>query len=160
MSEPNRDSPPLWKMITGTIIALGASTAIVIYLDSISEKTGTKPGESTVTADGWTTELPAQFAGTWIAGNDCTSDSAPLIVLSNGGYRWRDGPTNWGFARGRYRYDSPVTHRIEFRLNKLNSPHSGTTDYTITVSGSVLKKYNLKSGTMEEYNKCEGGAGS
>ncbi|KAA5606417.1 hypothetical protein F1188_05990 [Roseospira marina] len=153
--DPNPNAPPLWKMIVGTVVALGASAAIVIYLDSISEKTGTAPDEAAGPVDGWTTELPEQFAGTWVVGGACDSDSAPLIVLSNGGYRWRDGPTNWGFARGRYRYESPVTNRIEFRLNKLNSPHSGTTDYTITVSGIELKKYNLKSGTITEYEKCE-----
>jgi hypothetical protein len=153
---PNPNPPPLWKMIVGTLIALGGSAVIVIYLDSISVKTSSAPGEAAgVDEEGWTTELPEQFAGTWVAGGACDSDSAPLIVLSNGGYRWRDGPTNWGFARGRYRYDSPMTNRIEFRLNKLNSPHDGTTDFTISVSGPQLKKYNLKSRTMSEYEKCD-----
>jgi len=156
MSQPNSNAPPLWKIILGTLVVLGVSSAFVVWMDNISVKTGTNPpGGTGQNADGWTTELPDQFSGTWVAGGDCSSDSAPLIVLSNGGYRWRSGPTEWGFARGRYRYDSPMTNRAEFRLNKLNGPHDGTTDYVITVSGPELKKYSLKSGSIEEYDKCD-----
>jgi len=144
----------MWKMILGTIVALGLSTIIIVYLDSISEKTADSYRGEGVAMDGWTPELPPQFSGTWVVGNDCDDENAPLIVLSNGGYRWREGPTNWGYARGHYQYDSPVTSRILFRVSKLNSPHSGEPDFVITVSGTVLKKYNLKSGTMNQYNKC------
>ncbi len=148
---------PSWiKMLLGTVVTLGVSAGLVFWLNAISEKTAdSAAGEGGVTKDGWTTRLPPQFEGTWVAGGDCDSDSAPLIVLSNGGYRWRDGPTNWGFARGRYRYDSPATNRILFRLNKLNAPHDGSPDYIITVSGPQLKKYNLKSRTMQEYEACD-----
>jgi len=156
MSQPNSNAPPLWKIILGTLVVLGVSTAFVVWMDNISVKTGTRPpGQMEQDAEGWTTELPDQFSGTWVVGGACESDSAPLIVLSNGGYRWRLGATEWGFARGRYRYDSPMTNRVEFRLNKLNGPHDGSTDYIITVSGTVMKKYGPKSGTMEEYEKCE-----
>jgi len=144
----------MWKMILGTIIALGASAIIIVYLDSLSNKTADSFRGEDTTAERWTTTVPDQFTGTWVAGGDCDSDSAPLIVLSNGGYRWRDGPTNWGYARGRYRYDSPATNKLFFRLSKLNSPHDGTADYIITVSGVELKKYNLKSGTLVDYEKC------
>jgi len=157
MTLPKARQGPSWiNILLGTVVVVGVSAGLIFWLDSISEKTSTSAvGEGGVTADGWTTELPDQFAGTWVVGGDCESDSAPLIVLSNGGYRWRDGPTNWGFARGRYRYDSPATNRIMFRLNKLNGPHDGSPDYTITVSGPQLKKYNLKSRTMQEYEKCD-----
>lgn len=156
MRQPQRSGPPLWQVVLGTVVALGASAALVVWLDSVSVKTAdSASGEGVETAGGWTTVLPPQFEGTWVVGGDCDSESAPLIVLSNGGYRWRDGPTNWGFARGRYRYDSPATHRVTFRLNKLNSPHDGSPDYVLTVSGPQLKKYNLKSRTTVEYEKCE-----
>lgn len=144
----------MWKMILGTIVALGSSAIIVMYLDSISVKTSEPHQDKRLVADGWTPMLPKQFEGTWVVGGDCESDSALLIVLSNGGYRWRDGPTNWGYARGRYRYDSPVSNKLLFRLSKLNSPHDGSPDYIITVSGMQLKKYNLKSRTEVEYEKC------
>ncbi|MBB4286475.1 hypothetical protein [Roseospira goensis] len=156
MIQPQRSGPPLWQMIVGTAVALGASAGLVFWLDSVSQKTAdSASGEGVESADGWTTELPARFEGTWVVGGACDSDSAPLIVLSNGGYRWRDGPTNWGFARGRYHYDSPASNRVMFRLNKLNSPHDGTADYVLTVSGPQLKKYNLKSRTTVEYEKCD-----
>ena len=141
-------------MILGTIIALGGSAIIIAYLDSISEKTADSSRGEGIVSDGWTSTLPPQFTGMWVVGGDCDSDSAPLIVLSNGGYRWRDGPTNWGYARGRYQYDSPATNKLMFRLSKLNSPHDGSPDYIITVSGVQLKKYNLKSRTEVEYEKC------
>ena len=148
--------PPWVRLILGTIVVLAISGAIIYWLDSISVKTS-DPAASAggVTEDGWTTKLPSQFEGTWVVGGACESESAPLIVLSNGGYRWRDGPTNWGFARGRYKYDSPATNRVRFRLNKLNAPHDGSPDYVITVAGPQLIKYNLKSRTTQEYEKCD-----
>ncbi|WP_299443874.1 hypothetical protein [uncultured Rhodospira sp.] len=157
MIPEERSGPPIWKVILGTAVALGASAALVTYLDSISVKTSDHDtdGGPVVDADGWTTDLPDQFKGTWVADGLCDSDSAPLVLFSNGGYRWRDGPTNWGFARGHFRYDSPATHRVFFRLSKLNSPHDGTADYVITVSGIELNKYNLKAGTSQSYEKCE-----
>ncbi|MBB4264938.1 hypothetical protein [Roseospira visakhapatnamensis] len=145
----------MWKMILGTIVALGTSAIIVIYLDSISEKTAASyRGEGVALEGGWTGTLPTQFKGIWVVGGDCDSEHAPLIVMSNGGYRWRDGPTNWGYARGHYKFDSPASNKLMFRLSKLNSPHDGTPDYIITVSGVQLKKYNLKSRTEVEYEKC------
>jgi hypothetical protein len=156
MIPEERSGPPLWQVIVGTIVALGGSAALVVWLDSVSVKTADSyAGQGTADAEGWTAELPEQFAGTYVSGGDCDSDSAPLIIMSNGGYRWRDGPTNWGYARGRYKYDSPATNRVFFRVNALNNPHDGNPDYVITISGPELDKYNLRAGTSQSYERCE-----
>lgn len=105
-----------------------------------------KPGE-------WVNPAPQQIKGTWAKDGRCEDDDSLLVIFSDGGYRWRTSRTDWGFARGKYRYDSPQAYRVFFRLQRLVQT-SEDPDQVITVSGSILKKYNLKGGTSETYEKC------
>lgn len=105
-----------------------------------------KPGE-------WVNPVPQQLKGTWAKEGRCQDDGSLLVIFSDGGYRWRTSPTDWGFARGKYRYDSPQAYRVFFRLQRLVQT-GDEPDQVITVSGTTLKKYNLKAATSETYEKC------
>lgn len=101
----------------------------------------------------WVSPVPDSLRGTWAVEGRCEDEDSLMLIFSNGGYRWRKSRTDWGFARGKYRYTHPNAYRIEFQLQRFNQT-SDAPDMTITVSGNEMRKYNLRGGTNETFQKC------
>ncbi|EKV32094.1 hypothetical protein C882_3158 [Caenispirillum salinarum AK4] len=101
----------------------------------------------------WVSPVPDSLRGTWAVEGRCEDDDSLMVIFSNGGYRWRKSRTDWGFARGKYRYTHPNAYRIEFQLQRFQQP-SDNPDAVITVSGNEMRKYNLMGGTNETFIKC------
>jgi hypothetical protein len=101
----------------------------------------------------WSNEAPDRLRGTWVLrGERCEDPDSQLAIFSDGGYRWRKSRTDWGFARGKYSYLSPVGGTIYFRLQRFIQQDEP--DFSISVSGIELKKYSYGSGDMARYDKC------
>lgn len=101
----------------------------------------------------WVSVVPESLRGSWAVDGRCDDDDSLMVIFSNGGYRWRKSRTEWGFARGKYRYTYPNAYRIEFQLQRFEQP-SDAPDAVITVSGKEMHKYNLMGGTKETFIKC------
>lgn len=101
----------------------------------------------------WTNEVPDRLRGTWVlSGERCEDPNSQLAIFSDGGYRWRKSRTDWGFARGKYSYYSPVAGRVYFRLQRFIQQDEP--DFSISVSGVELRKYSYGSGQSIRYEKC------
>jgi hypothetical protein len=101
----------------------------------------------------WTNDVPDRLRGTWvIRGERCEDPNSQLAIFSDGGYRWRKSRTDWGFARGKYSYLSPVGGKVYFRLQRFIQQDEP--DFSISVSGIELSKYSYGSGDMVRYDKC------
>lgn len=102
----------------------------------------------------WVSPVPTSLKGTWVVdGQSCESEDSLMLIFSNGGYRWRKSRTDWGFARGRYRYTHPNAYRVGFQLQRFVQS-SDNPDALITVSGNRMTKFNPLGGTSESFQKC------
>jgi hypothetical protein len=100
----------------------------------------------------WTGDVPQSLKGTWSVNGQCKGHGIELLIFSNGGYRWSKPDGSWGFARGSFAYSNPRSYRVLFKVRHL-FPTPGY-DAVLTVSGSTLRKTNLKSNTSRRYRKC------
>ncbi|WP_413205560.1 hypothetical protein [Rhodospirillum sp. A1_3_36] len=101
----------------------------------------------------WTSDVPPTLKGTWSVNGQCKGHGLELLIFSNGGYRWSKPDGSWGFARGSFAYSNPRSYRVLFKVRHL-FPTPGY-DSVLTVSGSTLRKTNLKSNTSRRYRKCQ-----
>ncbi len=101
----------------------------------------------------WVNVPPESLRGTWAKEGRCRDDDSLLLIISDGGYRWRTSRTEWGFARGKFRYDNPQAYRVFFQLQRLVQA-TDDPDQVFTVSGGTLKKYSLRGGTHDTFEKC------
>lgn len=100
----------------------------------------------------WTNDVPRPLKGTWVKiGERCEESGSRLAIFSDGGYRWRTAPTEWGFARGKYAWTdgSPTVYFRVQRLVQQENP-----DFQITVTGPEMRKYAFGSGKLVRYEKC------
>lgn len=135
--------PPRQRLRRAVLAALALTTSALFA-------SGSALAEGQYT---WVNEAPESIEGTWVvSGERCEDENSHLAIFSNGGYRWRQSRTEWGYARGKYSYESAQWGTIYFRLQRLEPDN--TPDYSISVSGTELRKYSLGSGKMERYDKC------
>lgn len=101
----------------------------------------------------WTNSVPDSLRGTWVVqGQKCDDENSRLAIFSDGGYRWRKARTDWGFARGKFSYDSDDAANVYFLLQRL-VPNEEP-DFQITVSGTEMRKYSFGSGETQRYDRC------
>ncbi|MGE4529412.1 MAG: hypothetical protein AB7D00_13685 [Rhodospirillaceae bacterium] len=110
------------------------------------------PAEAQTTYD-WTNDSPANLTGTWVEmGQRCEDDNSELVIFSDGGYRWRQSRTEWGFARGQFSYTGSNPYSILFRVRRINQHQNP--DFQIAVSGSEVRMYSFGSGRERRLEKC------
>ncbi|WP_155976159.1 hypothetical protein [Novispirillum itersonii] len=100
----------------------------------------------------WVNEPPPGLVGTWvIRGQSCENENSQVLIFSDGGYRWRQTRTEWGFARGRFSWDrgSPNTFFRVQRFVQQDDP-----DFQFIVSGPEMRKYTFGSGKVTHYDRC------
>lgn len=101
----------------------------------------------------WTNECPANLEGTWVEmGQRCEDDNSELVIFSDGGYRWRQSRTEWGFARGQFSYSGPNPYSLLFRVRRINQHQNP--DFQIAVSGNEVRMYSFGSGRERRLEKC------
>ena len=100
----------------------------------------------------WINDPPPGLVGTWvIRGQSCADENSQVLIFSDGGYRWRQTRTEWGFARGRFSWDrgSPNTFFRVQRFVQQDDP-----DFQFIVTGPEMRKYTFGSGKVTYYDRC------
>ncbi|MGC2855527.1 hypothetical protein ACM64Y_08630 [Novispirillum sp. DQ9] len=101
----------------------------------------------------WTNDSPANLTGTWVEmGQRCEDENSQLVIFSDGGYRWRQSRTDWGFARGQFSYTGPTPYSVFFRVRRLVQHENP--DFQIAVSGNEIRMYSFGSGRERRLEKC------
>lgn len=100
----------------------------------------------------WINDPPPELVGTWVLrGQSCEDQNSQVLIFSDGGYRWRQTRTEWGFARGRFSWDrgSPNTFFRVQRFVQQDDP-----DFQFIVTGPEMRKYTFGSGRVTRYDRC------
>jgi hypothetical protein len=132
------------------------SSLILIALASLPQFMPTHPLISSATAQqdyGWNEDVPKALKGTWMQqGYKCDDKKGELLIISDGGYRWRQPSGSFGYARGRFS-KSVDGYSFYFLLNSTEST-STRPDFQISVAGNSLSKYSLGNGESRRYDRC------
>jgi len=100
---------------------------------------------------GWSNDAPDMITGNWMKlGYKCDDPKAELLIIADGGYRWRTPEGSFRYARGQYS-KSQDGYSVYFLVS--NSATSRP-DFQISVSGNTLTKYSLGNGESQRYQKC------
>ncbi|MGB0694291.1 MAG: hypothetical protein ACPGOY_01490 [Rhodospirillaceae bacterium] len=101
----------------------------------------------------WDSDAPEAMEGKWaVSRADCTQSTGTMIIVSDGGYRWRKEDGSWGLARGSYSYIGRNPSKVLFKLRRI-IPRDGY-ESEFYISGNRLRKFNVLSRSSTSYTRC------